>query len=67
VFEFVRWELWRGGKSLLFHDSSLEAGSGCFDLKNARVISRGFGGSVPYGSPRRGSRVYDTAVRASES
>jgi hypothetical protein len=59
--------LWRGLKSSLIHDSSLEAESGCLDSKNAGVISAGFGGSVPYESPRRGSRVYDTAMRASES
>jgi hypothetical protein len=67
AFEFVGWESRRGLKSFLFHDSSLEAGSGCLDLTNARVISAGLGGSVPYESTRRGSRVYDTVMRASES
>ena len=67
AFESVGWELRRGLESSLIHDSSLEAGSGCLHSKNAEVISAGFGGSVPYESPRRGSRVYDTAMRASES
>lgn len=67
AFESVRCELWRGLKSLLFHDSSLEAEGGGSDLKNANGISGGFGENVPYESPRRGSRVYDTAMRTSES
>jgi hypothetical protein len=60
-------ELRRGLESSLIHDSSLEAEGGCFKSKSAEVISAGFGGSVPYESPRRGSQVYDTAMRASES
>jgi len=59
AFNLVGRELLRGSESLMFHDSSLEAEGGCLGLKNAEVISGGFGGSVPYESPRRGSRVYD--------